>query len=43
MSDDYEHEHARVADEARKRVWEAETLARAEAERIAAGTQTGGL
>ena len=42
MSDDYEHEHARVADEARQRVREAETLARAEAERIAAETQTGG-
>ena len=41
MSDDSEHEHARVADEARRTAGEAEARARAEAERIAAGTETG--
>ena len=41
MSDDSEHEHARVADEARRRAREAEARARAEAERIAAVTETG--
>ena len=42
MSDDSEHENARVADEARQRAREAEARARAEAERIAAGAQMGG-
>ena len=42
MSDDSEHEDARVAGEARQRAREAEARARAEAERIAAGAQTGG-
>ena len=41
MSDDPEHEHARVADEARQ-TREVEARARAEAELIAAGAQTGG-
>ncbi|HEX9353909.1 MAG TPA: hypothetical protein VF933_08840 [Streptosporangiaceae bacterium] len=41
MSDDSEHEHARVADEARRRAGEAEARARVEAERIVAGTETG--
>ena len=40
MSHDSEHEHARVADEARRRAQEAEARARAEAERIAAVTET---
>lgn len=42
MSHDSEHEHARVADEARQRAGEADARARAEAERIAAGARTGG-
>lgn len=41
MSDDSKHEHARVADEARRRAREAEARARAEAERAAAVTETG--
>ena len=41
MSDDSEHEHARLADEAGRRAGEAEVRARAEAERIAAVTETG--
>ena len=41
MSYDSEHEHARVADEARRTAGEAEARARAEAERIAAATETG--
>jgi len=41
VSDDSEREHARVADEARQRAAEAEAGARAEAERIAAATETG--
>ena len=41
MSDDSEHEHARVADEARQRAQEAEARARAEAERTVAVTETG--
>ena len=41
MSDDSEHEDARVADEARRRAREAEARAGAEAERIAAATETG--
>lgn len=40
MSDDSEREHARAANEARRRAREAETRAGAEAERIAAGAQT---
>ena len=42
MSDDSEHEHARVADEAGQRARETEAQATAEAERMAAGAQTGG-
>jgi hypothetical protein len=41
VSGDSEHEHARVADEARRRAGEAEARARVEAERIVAGTKTG--
>jgi hypothetical protein len=41
VSDDSEQEHARVADQARRRAREAEARARAEAGRIAAGTETG--
>ncbi len=41
MSDDSEQEHARVDDEARRSAREAEARARAEAERIAAVTETG--
>ncbi len=41
MSDDSEHEDARVADEARRMAREAEVRARAEADRIAAVTETG--
>jgi hypothetical protein len=41
VSDDSEQEHARIADEARRRAREAEARARAEAERIAAGTEPG--
>ena len=41
MSDDSEHEDARVANEAKRRAREAEAGARAEADQIAVGTQTG--
>jgi hypothetical protein len=41
VTDDSEHEDARVADEARRRAREAEARAREEAERIAAGVQAG--
>ena len=41
MSDDSEHEDARVADEARRMAREAEVRARAEVDRIAAVTETG--
>ena len=41
MRDDSEHEHARVADEARRRAREAEAHTRAEVDRIAAEAQTG--
>ncbi len=41
MSDNFEHEHARAADEARQRAREAEARATAEAERITALTETG--
>jgi len=41
VSEDSEQEHAGVADEARRRAQEAEARARAEAGRIAAGTETG--
>jgi hypothetical protein len=41
VSDDSEHEQARVADEARRRARETEARASAEAERFAAGVQTG--
>jgi hypothetical protein len=41
VSDDSEHEHARVADEGGRRAREAEARARAEAERIVTVTETG--
>jgi hypothetical protein len=41
MSNDSEHEHARVADEARRMARETEEQARADAERIEAEAQTG--
>jgi hypothetical protein len=43
VSHDSEHEHAGVADEARRRAREAEARARTEAERMAAMTETGDM